>query len=36
MNDIHSNSLQLAEEWLENTSDKEFIDDYNSIVGENK
>ena len=35
MNDIHSNSLRLAEEWLENTSDKEFIDDYNSIVGDN-
>ena len=35
MNDIHSNSLRLAEEWLENTSDKEFIDNYNSIVGDN-
>lgn len=35
MNDIHSNSLRLAEEWLENTSDKEFIDDYNSIVKDN-
>lgn len=35
MKDIHSNSLRLAEEWLENTSDKEFIDDYKSIVKDN-
>lgn len=32
MKDIHETSLRLAGEWLDNTSDNDFIEQYNDIV----